>query len=211
MEQRKSAFIEVNQKKTVAKEFFPIVIKEFCEKWPVSPVMQKEIDDAGSIELATRIKQGKYDKVSTSYKREIATDLSRQRISGWFPNNTRNIAPGSLGILKIKQKTQPRILQPWQAYQALTYESKWKAEVNAAWLAYKNAWLTEHPKEKPPKNRFQIMIEFIKEKFEQETDEVKEECKEYRKRHWAEAAMPDPEKPDSLQNAKFQEYILSPS
>ena len=69
LEQRKSAFIEANQKKTAAKEFFPIVIKEFCEKWPVSPVTQKEIDDAGSIELATRIKQGKYDKVSTSYKR----------------------------------------------------------------------------------------------------------------------------------------------
>ena len=55
------------------------------------------------------------------------------------------------------------------------------------------------------------MIKFIKEKFEQETDEVKEECEEYRKRRRAEAATPDPEKPDSLQNAKFQEYVLSPS
>jgi hypothetical protein len=211
LEQRKAAFIEANQKKTAAKDFYPIVTKEFCEKWPMPPVTQQEVDNAGSIELATRVKQGKYDKVNTYYKREIATDIYQQCICGWFPNNTRNVAPGSLGILKIERKPQPRILQPWQAYQALTYESRWKPEVDAAWSTYKNVWLTEHPEEKPPKIRFQIMIEFIKEKFEKETDEVKSQCEEYRKTRQVEAATPDPDKPDSVKNTKFQEYVLSPS
>lgn len=205
LELQKPAYIEANQKKTAAKDFFPTVTKEFSEKWPMSPVTQQEVDEAGSRERATQVKQAKYDKVSTFYNREIETDLPQQRISGWFPNNTRNVAPGSLGILKIKQKTQPRMLQPWQAYQALTYESRWKTEIEAAWLAYKNTWLTEHPGEKCPKNRFQIMNEFLKEKFEKETDEVKKECEEYRKKRQTEAATPDPDKPDAVKNAKFQE------
>jgi hypothetical protein len=52
LEQRKAAFIEANQKKTTAKDFFPIVTKEFREKWPTPPVTQQEVDDAGSTELA---------------------------------------------------------------------------------------------------------------------------------------------------------------
>ena len=211
LEQRKAAFIEAKQRKTPARDFFPTVTKEFNEKWPMSPVTQQEIDEAGSIELATRAKQGKYDKVNRYYNGEMVTDIYRQRISGWFPNNTRNVAAGSLTILKIKQKTQPRMLQPWQAYQALTYESKWKTEVDAAWSMYKSTWTTEHPEEKLPKSQFQIMIEFIKEKFEQESDEVKKQCEDYRRTRQVKAATPDPDKPDSVKNAKFQEYVLSPS
>jgi predicted metal-dependent hydrolase len=63
LEQQKAAFLEANQKKTAAKDFFPIITKEFREKWLVLPVMPQEINDAGGVELATRVKQGKYDKV----------------------------------------------------------------------------------------------------------------------------------------------------
>ena len=66
LEQRKSAYLEANQKKTAAKDFFPAVVEEFRQKWPVPPVTEEEITDAGSVELATRVKQGKYDKVGTS-------------------------------------------------------------------------------------------------------------------------------------------------
>lgn len=66
LEQLKPAFLEANQKKTAAKDFFPTVIEEFRQKWPVPPVTEEEIADAGSVELATRAKQGKYDKVGTS-------------------------------------------------------------------------------------------------------------------------------------------------
>ena len=63
LDKRKPAFLEANQKKSAGKEFFPDVTKAFCEKWPAAPPTQQEINDAGSIELAIRVKQGKYDKV----------------------------------------------------------------------------------------------------------------------------------------------------
>jgi hypothetical protein len=63
LEQWKTAFLEANQKKSAAKEFFPVMTKEFREKWPVPPVTEQEIIEAGSVELATRVKVGKYDKV----------------------------------------------------------------------------------------------------------------------------------------------------
>ena len=66
--------------------------------------------------------------------------------------------------------------------------------------------MAEHPaKEKPPKNRFQIMIEFMKEKFEMETDKMKNHCEEFWMKRQLEATSPDPEKPDSVRNTKFQE------
>ena len=66
LEQRKPAFLEANQKKTAVKDFFPTVVEEFCQKWPVPPVKEQEIADAGSVELAKRVKQNKYDKVNNS-------------------------------------------------------------------------------------------------------------------------------------------------
>jgi len=69
LEQRKPAFLEANQKKTAAKDFFPAVVEEFCQKWPVAPVTEQEIADAGSVELAKRVKQNKYDKVNNSCAR----------------------------------------------------------------------------------------------------------------------------------------------
>jgi predicted nucleic acid-binding protein len=66
LEQRKPAFLEANQKKTAAKDFFPTVVEEFRQKWPVPPVTEQEIADAGSVELAKRVKQNKYDKVNNS-------------------------------------------------------------------------------------------------------------------------------------------------
>jgi hypothetical protein len=72
LEQRKPAFLEANQNKTAAKDFFPTVVEEFRQKWPVAPVTEQEIIDAGSVELATREKQNKYDKVhSRQFSREI--------------------------------------------------------------------------------------------------------------------------------------------
>jgi hypothetical protein len=86
---------------------------------------------------------------------------------------------GGRGVLKMKGK--PRMLQAWQAYQALTYESKWKPFVDKEWDRYRKEWESEHPNEKPPKARFTIMIEFIKDKFANETDEMKARCEEFRK------------------------------
>lgn len=66
LEDRKPAFLIANQNKVAAKEFFPSVIKEFRDKWPVPPVTQEDIKDAGNAELAARVKKTKYDKVRPS-------------------------------------------------------------------------------------------------------------------------------------------------
>jgi hypothetical protein len=58
-------------------------------------------------------------------------------------------------VLKVKPMPKSRKLQPWQAYHALTYESKWKPHIDTAWTNYKKAWADEHPDKKtPPKNQF---------------------------------------------------------
>jgi retron-type reverse transcriptase len=103
-------------------------------------------------------------------------------------------------------KTKPRLLQDWQAYQALTYESKWKAIVDKEWGEYKLEWELAHPKETLPKKRFTFMVEFMKEKYKNETDEMKQKCEEYRKARKSET--PGPSDSNTLRNLEFQSYVL---
>jgi len=102
-------------------------------------------------------------------------------------------------------KVKPRILQDWQAYQVLTYESKWKAIVDKEWASYKMEWELEHLKETPPKKRFTFMVEFMKEKYKNETEEMKLQCQEYQKRK---SESPVPDDPDTSKNLEFQSYVL---
>ena len=85
----------------------------------------------------------------------------------------------------MKLQTKPKMLQGWQAYQALTYETKWKPHIDTAWEEYKLAWASENPDKKAPKKRFQIMIEFMKEKYAEETAEMKDHCEAYQKELYA--------------------------
>ena len=72
LESRKSEYLAANINKTAAKEFFPAVFKEFREKWPVPPVTQDDIEEAnGSMEIATKVKRDKYDKVWACYNKRI--------------------------------------------------------------------------------------------------------------------------------------------
>ncbi|KIM35207.1 hypothetical protein M413DRAFT_20789 [Hebeloma cylindrosporum] len=135
--------------------------------------------------------------------------LDQRKPNRTLTANNRTATVNSNGILTIKAKAQPRKLQPWQAYHALTYESRWKADINTAWTQYKNDWTAAHPNEKLPKNRFQIMIEFMKENFEAETEEMKSQCEEYRETRQREAASPDTTKSNSARNLEFQEAINS--
>lgn len=67
LESHKTEYLAANINKTATKVFFPEIFKAFREKWPVPDVTQDEIDKAdGSIELATKIKRSKYDKVRAS-------------------------------------------------------------------------------------------------------------------------------------------------
>jgi O6-methylguanine-DNA--protein-cysteine methyltransferase len=105
----------------------------------------------------------------------------------------------------MKPPPRPRILQPWQAYHALTYQSQWKPQVDTAWSEYKETWMAEHGSdEKPEKGRFQIMVEFMKQKFSEETEEMKKQCDEYRKPEKCEELSPTPVKSESALNTDFQ-------
>jgi len=73
------------------------------------------------------------------------------------------------------------MLQPWQAYHGLTYENKWKEEINQSWEEYTTIWAKENPGQPLIKTRFEFMNAFVKEKFEAETPEMKERVEEYRR------------------------------
>jgi hypothetical protein len=54
-------------------------------------------------------------------------------------------------------------------------------EVDTKWKEYQIQWESDHPGEDPPKKRFAIMNEFMREKYKNESDEMKERCKKYRR------------------------------
>lgn len=82
------------------------------------------------------------------------------------------------GSLKLRKK---RKMQAWQAYHTMTYESKWKAEIDREWKAYCERWeQSEHAEGEQAETRFNFMNTFIKDKFNNETEEVKKQVEEYR-------------------------------
>ena len=114
-------------------------------------------------------------------------------------------------VLKLKSMPPPpRKLQPWQAYHALTYKSQWKPHVDQAWTDYKKAWEDEHPEGKLEKTRFQIMVEFMKAKFEDEDEEMKKKCNNYRKPEGGDAMSLEPVGSASAVNNEFQVWVLFP-
>lgn len=105
----------------------------------------------------------------------------------------------STGTLKLKKK---RKLQAWQAYHALTYESKWKPIINSEYTQYVMDWTSTGPEHLSPMSRFAFMNNFMREKYAAETDIVKAEVEEYRQS----------EKGDQTRgrlNLTFQEYVCS--
>ena len=98
------------------------------------------------------------------------------------------------------------MLQSWQAYHALTYHTKWKPFIQERWDAYQKEWASEHLDEKPPKGWFQIMLEFMKEKYARETAEIRANCEEYWKnrRDESPAALAGEE---PTRNIEFQFWV----
>jgi hypothetical protein len=64
----------------------------------------------------------------------------------------------------------------------MTYETQWKGDVDKIWAEYKIEWVASHPDEKPEKTRFEIMNEFMKERFAQATPEILKEVEDYRQK-----------------------------
>jgi hypothetical protein len=76
------------------------------------------------------------------------------------------------------------MLQAWQAYHRyrLTYDSEWNGAIDEVWEKYRSDWLAKNPRVKPPKKRFEMANEFIKETYMTETPEKVAEVDEYRKK-----------------------------
>jgi formylmethanofuran dehydrogenase subunit C len=55
----------------------------------------------------------------------------------------------------------------------MTYETQWKAVVTKEWEMYKNKWEAENLGKEFNESRFAFMNSFIKEKYLEETEEVK--------------------------------------
>jgi len=73
-----------------------------------------------------------------------------------------------------------RLLQPRQAYHALTYESQWKPEIDREWEALNVAWAKDQPGVPMKKTRFEFMNNFMKEKYDAESPEMKQRVEEFR-------------------------------
>lgn len=97
------------------------------------------------------------------------------------------------------------MLQKWQAYSQYrqTYDKTWKATIEKAWTDYKSQWDCENPGVAPPKKRFDVMNEFIRETFNNETAERVQEVDEYRKKIKVEGAA-ERLVSDEQQNAIYQ-------
>jgi hypothetical protein len=132
-----------------------------------------------------------------------------KRVERWFHNHTRSLDDGVEGLgkaLDLKPKT--RLLLPWQAYSALTYESQWKSAIDQAWNKYKTEWEELHPNTKSPKSRFTIMSEFLKEKLAAETPEMQQQVEEYRHSIKKENETPAPIDKDEATNKKIWKYVF---
>ena len=79
-------------------------------------------------------------------------------------------------------KTKSRVLHEWQVYYRMTYESQWKAVIEKEWETYKEKLTGENPEVNLRTARFNFGNEFIREKYQAETEEVKAEVKKRRER-----------------------------
>lgn len=71
-------------------------------------------------------------------------------------------------------------MQAWQAYHTMTYENKWKATIESQWQAHCAEWEQSHPGEAMTVTQFIFMNNFMKERYNEETEAVKQEVKEFR-------------------------------
>jgi ABC-type transport system involved in cytochrome c biogenesis ATPase subunit len=61
----------------------------------------------------------------------------------------------------------------------MTYETQWKPDVDQLWEEYKVAWIRDNPEQPLDKTQFKFMASFMREKYENETPEVKTKVEEY--------------------------------
>lgn len=98
------------------------------------------------------------------------------------------------------------MLQKWQAYHRYrqTYDETWKETIEKAWNDYKSDWEAENPNLSIPRTKhFEVMNEFIKKTFNDETPEKKQEVEDFRRKLKEEKDEQLKEDP----NAEYQKYV----
>jgi hypothetical protein len=63
---RIDTYLKAHQDKSLSKEFFPQVEKDFCDQWPVPQPTAEEIAAMSTVEQAKKVKCKKYDQVCSS-------------------------------------------------------------------------------------------------------------------------------------------------
>jgi hypothetical protein len=77
-------------------------------------------------------------------------------------------------------KGKPKLLQEWQVYHGMTYETQWKTVIDKEWEIYKSTWEEENPGEDLDETRFTFMASFMRQKYMEESDEVQDDVKRRR-------------------------------
>jgi len=99
-------------------------------------------------------------------------------------------------------KGKQKILQEWQVYHTMTYETQWKNVIDEDWEKYKTAWEEKKPGEEPDETRFTFMASFMRQKYLEENEEVQEKVKRRREEMKAEI---DEEGEGEEKNLAYQE------
>ncbi|KAM6500769.1 hypothetical protein JOM56_003783, partial [Amanita muscaria] len=176
-------FIEADKDNKTRLEFFKEVNWDWCKEWPIPDPQPEDIAAHGSADITVKAKPQWQEK----------------RIKAWFHNKKRLPVGKSSSSKKIMKLKKPKMWQWWQAYGNLTYESKWKAQIGRDWAAYTETWKAENPDILAPKTWFEFQNAFLKEKYEQETKEMKLLVEEHRDKMKKEEVLPPKEK-----NALYQ-------
>lgn len=103
----------------------------------------------------------------------------------------------------MKQK----ILQEWQVYHTMTYETRWKSVIDKGWEIYKTKWETENPGTEPDETRFTFMASFMRQKYLEESEEVQNEVRKRREELKTELKEDgEGEEEGEEKNLVYQEY-----
>ncbi|KIJ91103.1 hypothetical protein K443DRAFT_126330 [Laccaria amethystina LaAM-08-1] len=173
LRKRFPAFLQADST-PLRKKFLSDVYLEWQKEYPDPEPTTAELAAAGgSLEAAVAAKRKAKDK----------------QIKAWFDNRKRPTMSGSvdqksdIGLRAVLNLTKTRAWQPWQAYADLMYKTL-KPDIDRGYADLLEKWISEHPEgetegEKKP-NRFAYMNAFLKEKFEAESEEMREEVEAHR-------------------------------
>ena len=193
------AFTEAQQQKTAATKFFPETHKAWRELWPTPTPTQADISKWETEENAHIQLTKKAAEVSFNEVMRKCADFLLKRIVSWYHNNTRvtSSSTGTRATLKLGVNT--KLLVGWQAYQHLYYES-FKAEIDEAYKSYVE---TCQASEQKPKTAFEFRNEACQKRYAAETEAVKAEVEEYRKK-LRDGEATDLEKDTDTRNKEIQ-------